>query len=105
MKSTHTARGLLNRAPLAAAVAFALLSAPAAQAFEFEKGGLTGSLDTTISYFVSVRTEDADPDLIGKAYFDPALCRNISVDIRYTLFVIEKFGGAGWLLKELKLVK
>lgn len=38
-------------------------------------------------------------------YFDPNLCRNISVDIRYTLFIIEKFGNAGWLLKEMKLVK
>jgi hypothetical protein len=38
-------------------------------------------------------------------YFDPVLCRNISVDIRYTLFIIEKFGGAGWLLKEMQLVK
>lgn len=38
-------------------------------------------------------------------YFDPQLCRNISVDIRYTLFIVEKFGGAGWLLKEMKLVK
>ena len=38
-------------------------------------------------------------------YFDPRLCRNISVDIRYTLFIVEKFGGAGWLLKEMKLVK
>lgn len=38
-------------------------------------------------------------------YFDPSLCRNISVDIRYTLFIIEKFGGAGWLLKEMKLGK
>ena len=37
-------------------------------------------------------------------YFDPSLCRNISVDVRYTLWVIEKFGGAGWLLKEMKLV-
>jgi hypothetical protein len=36
-------------------------------------------------------------------YFDPKLCRNISVDIRYTLFILEKFGGAGWLLKEMKL--
>lgn len=36
-------------------------------------------------------------------YFDPNLCRNISVDIRYTLFIIEKVGGAGWLLKEMKL--
>lgn len=38
-------------------------------------------------------------------YFDPNLCRNISVDIRYTLFIIDKFGGAGWLLKEMALVK
>jgi hypothetical protein len=37
-------------------------------------------------------------------YFDPKRCRNISVDIRYTLFIIEKFGGAGWLLDEMKLV-
>jgi len=38
-------------------------------------------------------------------YFDPKLSRNISVDIRYVLFVIEKVGGAGWLLKEMKLEK
>jgi hypothetical protein len=38
-------------------------------------------------------------------YFDPELCRNISVDVRYTLWVIEKFGKAGWLLKEMKLVR
>jgi hypothetical protein len=66
--------GLLTRAPLASAVAAALFIAPAAQAFEFENGGLTGSLDTTISYGVSVRTQDADPNLIGKAHFNPALC-------------------------------
>ncbi len=38
-------------------------------------------------------------------YFDPALCRNITLDVRYTLFVIEKFGGAGWLLEEMKIVR
>ncbi len=38
-------------------------------------------------------------------YFDPARCRNISVDIRYTLFIVEKFGGAGWLIDEMNLVK
>ncbi len=36
--------------------------------------------------------------------FDESRSRNISLDIRYTLFVIEKFGGAGWLLKEMKIV-
>lgn len=36
-------------------------------------------------------------------HFDPSLCRNISVDIRYVLFIMDKVGGAGWLLKEMKL--
>lgn len=35
-------------------------------------------------------------------YFDPNRCRNITLDIRYTLFIIDKFGGAGWLLQEMK---
>jgi hypothetical protein len=38
-------------------------------------------------------------------YYDPNMCRNISLDIRYTLFIAEKFGGAGWLLNEMKIVK
>lgn len=38
-------------------------------------------------------------------HFDPRLCRNITLDIRYTLFVVEKFGNAGWLLKEMKFAK
>jgi hypothetical protein len=38
-------------------------------------------------------------------YFDPNRCRNISVDIRYTLFIIDKFGGAGWLIDEMNIVK
>jgi hypothetical protein len=29
--------------------------------------------------------------------------RAISVDIRYVLFIADKFGGAGYLLKELEL--
>ena len=33
--------------------------------------------------------------------FDPNRCRNISVDIRYTLFILDKFGGAGWLMDEM----
>ena len=33
--------------------------------------------------------------------FDPAICRNISVDIRYVLFVVDRIGGAGYLLEEM----
>ncbi|GBL36079.1 asp/Glu-specific dipeptidyl-peptidase [Filimonas sp.] len=37
--------------------------------------------------------------------FDPNLCRNITLDIRYTLFIIEKFGGAKWVVDEMNIVK
>jgi hypothetical protein len=37
--------------------------------------------------------------------YDPSICRNIMVDIRYVLFVVDKFAGAGHLVKEMKLVK
>lgn len=35
-------------------------------------------------------------------YYDPTVCRNVTVDVRYVLFVIEKFGNAGWLFSEMK---
>lgn len=73
MKSIHPARGSIALAPLAAAVGLALL-APSAQAFEFGTGEFTGSIDTTVSYGYSWRTEDQDPNLIGKAQFNPLLC-------------------------------
>ncbi len=60
---------------------------------------------------------DADGNLIGLAFdgnweamssdvmFEPNLQRCICVDIRYVLLMLDRFGGAGWLLDELKLVK
>ena len=36
--------------------------------------------------------------------YDPAICRNIMVDIRYVLFIVDKFAGAGHLVQEMKLV-
>ncbi len=60
---------------------------------------------------------DADGNLIGVNFdrcwegtmsdlmFDPEVCRNISLDIRYFLFILDKYAGAGYLLNEMKLVK
>ena len=60
---------------------------------------------------------DADGNLIGLAFdgnweamsgdviFEPELQRCICVDIRYVLFMMDKFGGAGWLLDEMNIVK
>ena len=36
-------------------------------------------------------------------YYDPAICRNIMVDIRYVLFIIDKYAGAKHLIDEMKL--
>lgn len=37
--------------------------------------------------------------------YDRSICRNIMVDARYILFIIDKFAGAKWLVDEMKLVK
>ncbi len=41
----------------------------------------------------------------GDVAFEPELQRTIAVDIRYVLFVVEKYGQAGWLLDELTIKK
>ncbi len=41
----------------------------------------------------------------GNILFEPALQRTISVDVRYVLFVIDKYAGATNLIKELKIVE
>ena len=38
----------------------------------------------------------------GDIAFEPELQRTIAVDIRYVLFVVDKFAGARWLLDELQ---
>lgn len=58
---------------------------------------------------------NADGELIGLNFdrlwegtmsdlnYDPSICRNIMVDIRYVLFLIDKLGGAGYLVDEMTL--
>ena len=41
----------------------------------------------------------------GDIFFEPVLQRCINVDIRYILFIIDKFGDAKHLIDEMKLVK
>lgn len=38
-------------------------------------------------------------------YYSPEICRNIMVDARYVLWVIDEYAGAGYLLKEMKIVR
>jgi hypothetical protein len=60
---------------------------------------------------------DADGNLIGLAFdgnwesmssdvmFEPDLQRCICVDIRYVLLLLDKFGGAGYLLNEMNIIR
>ncbi|MCU0433811.1 MAG: S46 family peptidase [Bacteroidia bacterium] len=60
---------------------------------------------------------DAQGNLIGTNFdrcwegtmsdinYDISVCRNITLDIRYTLFIIDKYAGAGYLIDEMVLVK
>jgi hypothetical protein len=60
---------------------------------------------------------NADGNLIGLNFdrnwegtmsdivYDPDQCRNITLDIRYCLFIIDKFAGASHLVKEMTLVE
>src|SRR5690606_3094950 len=43
--------------------------------------------------------------MAGDVIFDPVLQRTISVDIRYVLFIIDKFAGAQNIIDELKIVE
>ena len=59
---------------------------------------------------------NADGDLIGLNFdrvwegtmsdivFDPEICRNISLDVRYVLFIIDKLADADHLIEEMTLV-
>lgn len=59
---------------------------------------------------------DAEGNLIGLNFdrvwegtmsdmnYDPDICRNIMVDIRYVLFIVDKYAGAKNLIEEMKLV-
>jgi len=41
----------------------------------------------------------------GNIAFEPNLQKTINVDVRYVLFIIEKFGGAKNLIDEMKIVE
>ena len=62
-------------------------------------------------------TLDAHGNLIGLNFdrqwegtmsdinFDPRFSRNIMVDTKYILFIVDKYADAKWLIKEMKIVK
>ena len=42
--------------------------------------------------------------VMSDMYFDKSICRNVMVDLRYVLFIMDKLGGAKYLVDEMDLV-
>ena len=67
-------------------------------------GGNSGSpLINSNGELIGVNFDRAWEGVMSDLMFNPDQCRNISVDIRYTLFIIDKFAGASYLLDEMTL--
>ena len=60
---------------------------------------------------------DAEGNLIGLNFdrawegvmsdmqYSPEICRNIAVDIRFVLFIIDKYAGAKHLIEEMEIIR
>ena len=69
-------------------------------------GGNSGSpVINADGQLIGVNFDRAWEGVASDLSFNPEQSRNISLDIRYALFVIDKFAGAGYLLKEMTLIE
>jgi len=69
-------------------------------------GGNSGSpVINAEGYLIGTAFDGNWEAMSGDVAFEPNLQRTISVDIRYTLFIIDKYAGATHLIDEMTLVK
>ena len=69
-------------------------------------GGNSGSpVINSEGQLIGVNFDRAWEGVASDLSFNPDQSRNISLDIRYALFIIDKFAGAGYLLKEMTLIE
>ncbi|MCH7656917.1 MAG: S46 family peptidase [Bacteroidetes bacterium] len=69
-------------------------------------GGNSGSpVINAEGHLIGINFDRAWEGVMSDLMFNPEQCRNISLDIRYALFIIDKFAGAGYLLDEMTLVE
>jgi hypothetical protein len=69
-------------------------------------GGNSGSpVINGEGHLIGVNFDRAWEGVMSDFMFNPTQSRNISLDIRYALFLIDKFAGAGYLIEEMTLVE
>lgn len=69
-------------------------------------GGNSGSpVINAEGHLIGVNFDRAWEGVMSDLMFNPEQSRNISLDIRYALFLIDKFAGAGYLLDEMTIVE
>lgn len=67
-------------------------------------GGNSGSpVVNAKGHLIGVNFDRAWESTMSDIMYDPDMSRNIAIDIRYALFIIDKFAGAGYLLDEMEL--
>ena len=67
-------------------------------------GGNSGSpILNSEGHLIGINFDRAWDGVMSDIQFDPNICRNIAVDIRYVLFIIDKVAGANHLIKEMEL--
>ena len=68
-------------------------------------GGNSGSpVLNAEGHLIGLNFDRAWDGVMSDMQYDPEICRNIAVDIRYVLFVIDKVAGARHLIEEMELV-
>ncbi len=68
-------------------------------------GGNSGSpLLNDMGELVGINFDRCWEGTMSDIVYDPEMCRNISIDIRYCLFIIDKFAGAGHLVEEMTII-
>jgi hypothetical protein len=69
-------------------------------------GGNSGSpVINSEGYLIGINFDRAWEGVASDMAFNPDQSRNISLDVRYALFIIDKFAGAGYLLNEMTIVE
>ncbi len=69
-------------------------------------GGNSGSpVVNANGELIGINFDRAWEGVMSDMMFNPEQCRNISLDMRYVLFLIDKFAGASYLLDEMTLVE